>query len=333
MKNPKFSKKLTLAGAALLTLGLAACAPKPGGGGEIAPPAGDGQAQTQTAQQPPAAEFNVESPISVVSREDGSGTRSAFISLFGIEEKAEGDGTRVDRTTPEAIVANKTDVMLTTVAEDPYAVGYVSIGSLSPSVKALPIDGAEPTDENVKNGSYAISRPFLLATKGLDPAGGAVSPQARDFISYILSKDGQAVVGEEYISVDDSAEGYAPASLAPGKVVVAGSSSVTPLMEELAEKYMELQPDVEVEVQQSDSTSGITGAIDGTCDIGMSSRELTDDESARLTATNIATDGIAVIVNPANTAVNGFSKETVRKVFTGEAAAWKDALAFTINVN
>ena len=252
--------------------------------------------------------------ISVVSREDGSGTRGAFIELFGVEQKNDA-GEKVDYTTEEAIITSSTSVMLTGVAGDPSAIGYVSMGSLNDTVKALNIDGAEATVDNIKSGDYAISRPFNIATRD------GVSEAAQDFISYILSAEGQAVIeANGYIAVAGS-EAYAGAA-PEGKVVVAGSSSVTPVMEKLAEAYAAVNPNAEIEIQQSDSTTGINGAIEGLCDIGMASRDLKDEEiAAGLTGTVIAMDGIAVIVNTANP-LSDISSETVKAIFTGEITSW-----------
>ena len=239
--------------------------------------------------------------ITVLSREDGSGTRGAFIELFGIEQKNDA-GEKEDMTTDDAQITNSTSVMMTTVQGNPKAIGYISLGSLDESVvKAVEIDGAAPTVENVKAGTYKVVRPFNIATKG------EASEVAQDFINFIMSADGQKIVSENgYITIDDAAPAYA-ASGVSGKVVVGGSSSVTPVMEKLKEAYMALNPDVTVEVQQSDSTTGMTSAIDGAYDIGMASRELKDSElEAGLTPTVIAQDGIAVIVNKENTTiVNG----------------------------
>lgn len=253
--------------------------------------------------------------ITVVSREDGSGTRGAFIELMGIEQK-DADGNKTDMTTVDAMITNKTDVMLSTIAGDPAAIGYVSLGSLNDEVKALQIDGAEATAENVKNGTYKVSRPFNIATKG-EPTG-----VAKDFINYILSADGQKVVSEDYISIsDDAAEFETDGS--SGKIVVGGSSSVYPLMEKLAEGYEAINAAAEVEVQSSDSTAGMSGAADGTFDIGMASRALKDEEAAELTGTVIANDGIAVIVNNEN-AITGLTSEQVQKIYTGEITDWSE---------
>lgn len=256
--------------------------------------------------------------ISVVSREDGSGTRGAFIELFGIEEK-DADGNKIDNTTEEAIVTNSTSVMMTTVAGNPAAIGYISLGSLNDTVKALKIDGAEATVENIKSGSYKVSRPFNIAVKG------DLSEVAQDFVDYIMSAEGQAVIEENgYIAADDAAAAYA-GSKPSGKVTVAGSSSVTPVMEKLKEAYAAVNPNAEVEIQESDSTTGMNSAIEGICDIGMASRELKDSEKeAGLTETKIAIDGIAVIVNNENS-FDGMTSEAVKGVFTGEITDWSAA--------
>lgn len=263
-----------------------------------------------------SAAFDAENDITVVSREDGSGTRGAFIELFGIEEKSS-DGTKTDKTTKEAIIANKTDVMLTNVSGDEYAIGYVSLGSLSDSVKALKIDGTEANTQNVKNGTYNVSRPFNIATKG------EVSEVTQDFVDYILSKEGQAIVSESYIAVEENAPAY-NGTKPSGKIVISGSSSVSPVMEKLKEAYLAVNTNAKIEIQTNDSTSGITAAIDGTCDIGMASRELKESElSQGLTSTAIALDGIAVIVNNSNP-IDNLSSEQIKSVFTGNITAWSE---------
>ena len=229
--------------------------------------------------------------ITVVSREDGSGTRGAFVELFGIEE--EKDGEKVDMTTDEASVTNSTSVMMTTVAGDENAIGYISLGSLDDTVKAVKIDGVEATVDNVSNDSYKIARPFNILTSDKE------SDAAKDFVNYIMSSDGQKIVEDNgYIKEAADAKAYEASDGVSGKVVVAGSSSVTPVMEKLAEGYEAVNKDVTVEVQQSDSTTGVNMAAEGTADIGMASRDLKDEEKdLGLTATVIARDGIAVIVN------------------------------------
>ena len=254
--------------------------------------------------------------ITVVSREDGSGTRGAFIELFGIEEK-DANGKKVDNTTDDATITNSTEVMMTTVAGDEAAIGYTSLGALNSSIKALKVDGAEATAANVKSGTYKISRPFNIATKG------TVSEVTQDFINYILSEDGQKIVESNgYISQGNS--GAFTSNGASGKIVVAGSSSVTPVMEKLLEAYQKVNTGAKIELQESDSTTGMTAAIDGTCDIGMASRELKDSEkSAGLTNQVIALDGIAVIVNNKNSASN-ITSEQVKAIFTGETTDWSN---------
>ena len=254
--------------------------------------------------------------ISVVSREDGSGTRGAFIELFGIEEKNDA-GEKVDMTTEMAEITNSTAVMMTTVAGNPNAIGYISLGSLDDSVKALKIDGAEATAENIKNGTYKVARPFNIATKE------DISEVASDFIAFIMSDEGQAVVEENgYIS--QGSTGAYTASNMSGKIVVAGSSSITPVMEKLKEAYIALNPNVTIEVQQNDSTTGMTSVAEGTCDIGMASRELKDSELANgLQPTVIAMDGIAVIVNQENT-VSDMTSDTVKAIFTVATTDWSE---------
>ena len=254
--------------------------------------------------------------ITVISREDGSGTRSAFIELFGIESE-DADGNTVDMTIDTAEVTNSTSVMMTTVAGNPLAIGYVSLGTLQDTVKALQIDGVEANVDNIKNGTYAISRPFNIATQA------EVSEVAQDFIDFILSDEGQAVVEENgYIS--EGSNGAYAGSEPEGTIVVAGSSSVSPLMEKLIEAYAEVNPNAEVELQQSDSSTGMNSTIEGVCDIGMASRELKDSElEAGLTPTVIALDGIAVIVNNENS-VDAMTSEQVRQIYTGEITDWAD---------
>lgn len=254
--------------------------------------------------------------ITVVSREDGSGTRGAFIELFGIEEK-DADGNKVDNTISTAEITNSTSVMMTTIAGNKSAIGYISLGSLDNSVKAVKIDGAEATVDNVKNGSYKISRPFNIATKG------NVSEQTQDFIDYIFSAEGQAVIEDAgYISQGNN--GSYTASGKSGKITIMGSSSVTPVMEKLKEAYVALNPDVTIEVQQSDSTTGMTSAIEGACDIGMASRDLKDSElSEGLNAQAIALDGIAVVVNN-DSNVTDLTSDQVKQIYTGDITKWSE---------
>ena len=257
------------------------------------------------------------SEIVVVTREEGSGTRGAFVELTGIEEKGP-DGTKTDRTSKEAITQMKTDTVLTSVAGNESSIGYVSTGSLNDTVKAINIDGVAPTPENIKNGSYKISRPFNIATKG------EVSELVKDFIDFIMSKDGQIVVSKNYIAVDDNFAPYS-GSKPTGKIVIAGSSSVTPIMEKLREAYIEINPNAEIEVQQSDSSSGMIAAINGTADIGMASRNLKDSEKEQLNSSAIALDGIAVITHKEN-AISDLTIDNVKKIFVGEITNWSEII-------
>lgn len=263
-----------------------------------------------------ANQSGVSGTISVVSREDGSGTRGAFVELTGVEEK-DADGNKVDHTTVDAIIANSTDVVLNNVAGDSNAIGYVSMGALNDTVKAVKVDGVEATTDNVKAGTYAISRPFNIAVS----KENALSDAAQDFYNYIMSAEGQQIVEDnKYIKINESA-GEFKSNNAKGKVVVAGSSSVTPVMEKLAESYQQINPDVTIEVQQSDSTTGMTSAMEGTCDIGMASRGLSDEEAEKLNATSIALDGIAVVVNSKNE-VSDLTLDQIKQIYIGELTDW-----------
>lgn len=255
--------------------------------------------------------------ISVYSREDGSGTRGAFIELFGLEEKDD-QGNKVDTTTDAAAITNSTSVMMTSVKGDPGAIGYISLGSLDDSVKSLKIDGVEATADNVKDGSYKIARPFNIVTTD------ELTPAAQDFITFIMSKEGQTIVEDNgYIAVSEDAASYTPTGTSE-KIVVAGSSSVTPVMEKLAEAYKQANPEATIEVQQSDSTTGVTMAIEGTCDIGMASRELKDSEMGKGAQSQaIARDGIAVIV-PVESAIEGLTSDQVKQIFSGKITSWGD---------
>ncbi len=258
----------------------------------------------------------VDTTISVISREDGSGTRGAFVELFGVEQK-NAEGVKEDMTTEEASITNSTSVMMTTVAGDANAIGYISLGSLNDSVKAVNIDGVAPSVAAIKDGSYKISRPFnvVLAVSGL-------TAEAQDFLNFIMSAEGQAVVeANGYIASADNAPAYEGGNVT-GKVVVAGSSSVTPVMEKLKEAYVAINPDVNVEVQMSDSSTGVNYAIDGTCDLGMASRDLKSSEVEKGAASvAIALDGIAVIVSN-DSEVADLTTEQVRDIYTGAITDW-----------
>ena len=275
------------------------------------------ETDTTTEADTNAGDWDSTRDITVVSREDGSGTRGAFIELFGIQEEV--DGEKVDMTTEEANITNSTSVMMSTVAQDEYSIGYISLGSLDDTVKALKIDGTEATADNIKAGTYKISRPFNIAVKE------GLSDAAQDFVNFILSTEGQEVVADnKYIPLDDT-QAYA-SNGASGKVVVAGSSSVSPVMEKLKEAYASANSNVEIEIQTSDSTTGMQNTIDGVCEIGMASRELKDSELEQgLTPTVIALDGIAVVVNNDNP-TDDMTSDQVKSIFTGDVLTWEDAL-------
>ena len=255
--------------------------------------------------------------VNVISREEGSGTRGAFIELFGIEQKNE-DGEKTDYTTDDCDITNSTSVMMTSVAGNDCAIGYISLGSMNETVKALLIDGVKASVENIKNGSYKVARPFNIATKS------EVSDSVKDFIAFIMSAEGQAVIeANGYIAVAEDAPAFDGGKVS-GKIVIAGSSSVTPVMEKLKEAYENMNPNVEIELQQSDSSSGMASAIDGVCDIGMASRELKESELEKgLTGLIIAMDGIAVIVSLDNP-VEGLTTEQVRDIYMGVITDWSE---------
>ena len=301
MKMKKFMAVLAVAG--MMTGMLAGC-------GSSSDDTSSDSGSTDTA-----SEWDASNDITIVSREDGSGTRGAFTELFGVVEEV--DGEDVDMTTADAQITNNTSVMMTTVAENEYAIGYISLGSLDDSVKALSIDGAEATAENIENGSYKVSRPFNVAVKP-----DSTNEVAADFMSFIMSTEGQQVVSDEgYIPVAD-VEAYAGTAPA-GDCVVGGSSSVSPLMEKLVEAYKEVNPNANIELQTSDSTTGMTSTIEGSYDIGMASRELKEDEAAELTPTVIATDGIAVIVNN-NNPTDEMTSDQGKQIYTGEVFSWDE---------
>ena len=301
MKMKKFMAVLAVAG--MMTGMLAGC-------GSSSDDTSSDSGSTDTA-----SEWDASNDITIVSREDGSGTRGAFTELFGVVEEV--DGEDVDMTTADAQITNNTSVMMTTVAENEYAIVYISLGSLDDSVKALSIDGAEATAENIENGSYKVSRPFNVAVKP-----DSTNEVAADFMSFIMSTEGQQVVSDEgYIPVAD-VEAYAGTAPA-GDCVVGGSSSVSPLMEKLVEAYKEVNPNANIELQTSDSTTGMTSTIEGSYDIGMASRELKEDEAAELTPTVIATDGIAVLVNN-NNPTDEMTSDQVNQIYTGEVFSWDE---------
>lgn len=318
MKNRKMFKVIGIISAMVLMIGvMSACAN--GGTTNSAEPSqvASQPAAAPTEQQTEVPKFDTSKEIAVVSREEGSGTRGAFIELMKVEVK-DADGKKVDQTTEEATIANSTNVVMTTVASNPYAIGYISLGSLNDTVKALKVDGSEATVANIKGGTYKVARPFNIATKGQADA------IAQDFINFIMSAQGQQVIADNhYIKIDDNAPNYTPSNLS-GKVVVGGSSSVTPVMEKLKEAYAALNPNVTVEIQMSDSTTGMTQAIDGTLQIGMASRELKDSEKeAGLTPIVIAMDGIAVIANNENP-LQELTSDQIRQIYVGEVLNWNE---------
>ena len=271
---------------------------------------------TEAATTVAQTNFDTSKQITVVTREEGSGTRDAFTELTGVLVK-DGD-KKTDKTVTSAVTINSTEAVITNVKDNEAAIGYISLGSLNDSVKAVKIDGVEATAENVKSGDYSISRPFNIAYKG------QLSEVAQDFVNYILSADGQKVVEDNgYVAVSEE-KAYS-GSKPSGKIVVAGSSSVSPVMEKLAEAYQAINTNANVEIQTSDSSAGMQAAMEGTCDIGMASRELKDEEVSSLTPTTIAKDGIAVIVNNANTCET-LTKDQVKSIYTGETTLWSDVI-------
>lgn len=263
-----------------------------------------------------AAKFDASKTISVVTREEGSGTRDAFTELTGVLVK-DGDN-KTDNTTTSAVTINSTEAVITNVKDNEAAIGYISLGSLNDTVKALKIGGVEATADNVKSGDYAVSRPFNIAYKG------ELSDAAQDFVDYIMSSDGQKIVSDNgYVTVAENAaySGKKPS----GKISVAGSSSVSPVMEKLAEAYQKVNTNAKVEIQTSDSSAGMQSAMGGTCDIGMASRDLKDEEKSALKVETIAKDGIAVIVNNANTC-DDLTLDQVKSIYTGETTVWSDII-------
>ena len=263
-----------------------------------------------------AAKFDASKTISVVTREEGSGTRDAFTELTGVLVK-DGDN-KTDNTTTSAVTINSTEAVITNVKDNEAAIGYISLGSLNDTVKALKIGGVEATADNVKSGDYAVSRPFNIAYKG------ELSEAAQDFVDYIMSSDGQKIVSDNgYVTVSENAaySGKKPS----GKISVAGSSSVSPVMEKLAEAYQKVNTNAKVEIQTSDSSAGMQSAMGGTCDIGMASRDLKDEEKSALKVETIAKDGIAVIVNNANTC-DDLTLDQVKSIYTGETTVWSDII-------
>lgn len=277
----------------------------------------DTQTETNDNSSETLSNFDSEYTITVVSREDGSGTRGAFTELMGIEVEGS-DGSVTDETTEDAVIGNSTDIVMKNIINDTYSIGYISLGSLNDSVKAVDIDGISASDENVENGSYPVARPFNIVTSS------NVSEISEDFISFILSQEGQNIVSDGYIPLDSD---YSFESTMPdGKIVIAGSTSVTPIMEELIEGYNAINPNVTIELQSNGSSAGINAVIDGTADIGMASRDLKDSEKDSVESTVIAIDGIAVIVNN-DCPIDDLTSEQVREIFTGETTVWDEVIS------
>ena len=306
--------------AAAMMMSLAACGSS---AADSTPAASESTASSEAAsgeaapaESEAAADFDTDQDITVISREDGSGTRGAFIELTGVEEK-NADGQKVDNTTEGAAIQSSTNGVMTAVANDETAIGYISLGSLNDSVKAVKVGGIEASAETVNDGSYTLARPFNIVTNG-----EATDPVAVDFIAYCLSKDGQALATEEGY-VGSEGEDYTSAQ-PEGKITVGGSSSVSPLMEKLIEAYKTVNPNAELELLTSDSTTGVSGALDGSYTIGMASRELTDSETeGGAVSTVLAQDGIAVVVNPANS-VEDLTVDQIKGIYTGELTVWSD---------
>ena len=286
MKKSRLAKILTLSLAAVMVFSLASC----------------GGSSSDTGDK----------DITVISREEGSGTRDAFTELTGVLKDD------VDRTVDTAEISNSTSVVTQSVAGNDAAIGYISLGSLDDSVKAVKVDGTEASVDTVKSGDYKLQRPFNIVTKG------EVAELPQDFINFIMSKDGQKIIEKEgYIAANENAGEYKASGLT-GTITLAGSTSVSPVMEVLADKYKELNSGVTIEIQQTGSGAGIQSTIEGVCDIGMASRALADDEASQgLTSQEIALDGIAVIVNT-NNSVEDLTTDQIVKIFTGEITNWAD---------
>lgn len=317
MKKNLFTKAAAFIAVAALTAGTFAGCSNSGSKDNATTAAGATKAE-QTADKQgnnAAADFDTSKDITVVTREEGSGTRGAFIELTGVEQK-NADGKKIDMTTEEAIVQSSTQNVITAVNGDTYAIGYVSLGSLNKDVKAVKVDGVEATVDTVKSGEYKVQRPFNIATKD------DVSDAAKDFISYIMSSEGQAIIEDNgYIKVDGAAA-YA-ATDAKGEVKISGSSSVTPVMEKLKEAYEKVNSNITITINQSDSSTGMKDAAEGISDIGMASRDLKDSELETLKNTVIAKDGIAIVVNNASP-IENLTSDQIMKIYTGEITTWAD---------
>lgn len=307
-------RKIALVCAAAMALSLAACGNTASESTTSESTASESSSATTEAAEETASDFDATQAITVITREEGSGTRGAFIELTGVEEKNEA-GEKVDNTSAGAATQNSTNGVMTTVANDETAIGYISLGSLNDTVKAVTVGGVAASAETVKDGTYTLARPFNIVTNG-----DATDPLAVDFLNFCMSTEGQAIATEEgYIG----GEGEAFESTMPsGSITVGGSSSVSPLMEKLIEAYKAVNANASIEMLTTDSTVGVSGALDGTYTIGMASRELKDSEvEAGAKATVLAMDGIAVIVNPANP-IEDLTTEQIKSIYTGETTTW-----------
>ena len=301
---------------AAMLASLAACGSAPASSEASSAEVSSAEASSVESAAPAADAFDTAQDIAVFTREDGSGTRGAFIELTGVEQK-DADGKKVDMTTEAAAVQSSTNGVMTAVANDPTAIGYISLGSLNDTVKAVTVDGVKAGADTVKDGSYTLARPFNIVTNG-----DATDPVAVDFIAYCLSADGQALATDKgYIG----SEGEAFTSAQPaGKIVVGGSSSVAPLMEKLVEAYKAVNPNAEIEHLTTDSTTGVSGALDGSYTIGLASRDLKDSETeAGAKATVLAMDGIAVVVNPENP-IENLTVDQIKSIYVGEVTTWDE---------
>ncbi|WP_308000015.1 substrate-binding domain-containing protein [uncultured Gemmiger sp.] len=301
---------------AAMLASLAACGSAPASSEASSAEVSSAEASSVESAAPAADAFDTAQDIAVFTREDGSGTRGAFIELTGVEQK-DADGKKVDMTTEAAAVQSSTNGVMTAVANDATAIGYISLGSLNDTVKAVTVDGVKAGADTVKDGSYTLARPFNIITNG-----DATDPVAVDFIAYCLSADGQALATDKgYIG----SEGEAFTSAQPaGKIVVGGSTSVAPLMEKLVEAYKTVNPNAEIEHLTTDSTTGVSGALDGSYTIGLASRDLKDSETeAGAKATVLAMDGIAVVVNPENP-VENLTVDQIKNIYVGEVTTWDE---------
>lgn len=251
--------------------------------------------------------------ITVVSREDGSGTRSAFVELMGVL-----DADKKDATVSTAEIIQSTNGVMMSVSGNPDAIGYISLGSLNDTVKAVKVDGVEATADNVKTGKYAVARPFEICYKE-----DKLDDLSKDFIAFIMSKDGQQIISDNHYIAVEATQSYT-ASGKKGTISLNGSTSVGPVMEKLAAKYQELNSGVTVQIQQTGSGAGITAVTSDACNIGMSSRALKQEELAKgLSELKIADDGIAVIVNK-DSKIDNLTSEQIKKIYLGEIKNWSE---------